>query len=166
MSATAVMEALSKLSPEDLREIQNRASFLLDPTSAPASPRQPKPLDKDIQQAYAVMKEVLEKCGESVPPVRVLLRDRRVGPALRSAAEVLGALLRDFKATHPAERFKVLRLVVGLSAQDLNARNVLTTLRLAQRLRYADRTVDRHFPGYRASGLLPMILSKVPGDEV
>lgn len=162
MSATAVIDALSKLKPEELREIHTRASFLLDPTAAVAAPRQQKPIDRDLQHAYAVIKEVLEKYGETVPPVRVLLKSRRIGPALRSAAEVLGALLRDFKADRDAERFKVLRLIVGLSARDLNERSVLTTLRLAQRLRYADRTVERHFPGYRAAGLLPIILSRVP----
>lgn len=164
MAATEVMESLATMSPDDLKQVVGRATHLLGgSTQAPTSDRALARMDDDMRLLWAEMASVLKRVGD-VPPLSVILRGRK-GQILREASAAVFTLLVDgFNVTHPAERVKAVRLIVGLTAQDLNRRGALTPFRLAQRLRTAERTVDRHFPGYRASKLLGLIVKQVRGD--
>src|SRR4051794_107908 len=110
------------------------------------------------------MESVLSRVGQ-VPPLSVLLRNRRMGNVLRQALSAVQELVRDeFKAKGRAEKVKVIRLLVRLTAMELAKRDALNPLRLCLRLRECERTVDRHFPGYRVSGLLPLLVQQRKPD--
>lgn len=163
----AVMDELATMDPDQLRQLVTRASYLLDPTgTAPAvasAPSKRRVRNPDEGLLWTECERVLSKAGK-VPPLSVVRRMPQGAAALREAVQaVFETVQHDFKTEHRAERIKVVRLLVGLTAQDLAERGKLVPLRLLQRLRYCERTVDRHFPGYRASGLLHIVLSHVKG---
>lgn len=158
----ALLEELGTLDESQLREVVSRASFLLDPTAKANAPaRAAKPLDKDVDLVWTGASAALSRAGNA-PPLSVVLRNKRLRGLLETATEKVMALVRDgFKVEHRAERVKVVRLLVGLTVADLARRDALNTLRLLQRLHYVERTVDRHFPGYRTSHLLSLVVQQV-----
>jgi hypothetical protein len=161
-----VIERLPQMSEDELRDLATRVSYLLDPaakitTVKPSSRRHRKP-DENLQLLWDEMKYVLDKACGTMPPLPVFMRQRQMAGTMRAASEAIVRMVQDvFKTNHRAERVKVVRLIVGLTADDLDRRGSLTPLRLAQRLRRAEQTLDRHFPGYRQSGMLPMVLKQV-----
>jgi hypothetical protein len=169
MATAEIMDVLATKTPDELREIAARTAYLLDPTArqtaAPAAAPRKVVGEEDpiLKLLWQHLEPVLRRAtGEDVPPLRVILGKRVMGAALRDSAVVIQRLLKEaFKAKQPAEKNKVMRLIVGLTAQDLAERGKLHPIRLCQRLRYAERTLDRHFPGYRESNLLPMVLHGV-----
>jgi hypothetical protein len=149
-----VLQTLAQLSPDELRNVQARVGFLLGADSPAAL----EPSDEDqVHEAIAV---VLRKCGVlNTPPLGVIRRQRHYKQFVEGAGELLRFTEEQVRPGSRMERVKALRILVRMIANWLrDAGRPLSHMTISRSLKRVADISDQRFPGYVASGLMPVIL--------
>jgi hypothetical protein len=165
-----IADTLAGRSEAELREIATRCQFLLgnvaNTTDGDSATKPAKAGSKDdqeaLQTAWDAFCQALQASEGSKPlPLSLTLRSR-YGGQFRKVAKAIDRLIReDFRCKLPVERVKVARLLVGLAASEMEKQGLTVSIKtLCDRLKNPNAVIDRAFPGYRASGLLPMIVKR------
>lgn len=152
--AERIFDDLRRLPKEDLRQVVLRAQAL-DPGNVGAC-------EADEELVWAELGPLLNRAGHHVPDkVDVVMRKLpKVSKALRASAPIVASYVREhFQPRDRIATRRALRLVLSLVLRRLSGiRGDAAAVRITQELKYVDGYVEREFPGYAASGLLPMVL--------
>lgn len=141
----ATLPDLSSLSREQIREIRARADFMLGAEES----------TDGCAEVYAAL---VEAAGPACPPLHAARRSKH-WPAFSRSAPALLAFAAEFKPRNRAERRAALMICVEVFSDWLAERRIpVYWSTLASGLDKVPGLVDRAFPGYRASGMLPAIL--------
>lgn len=111
----------------------------------------------DVERYQQLVHELIcKELGERVAPPQRLAHYSKFKANVGWLADFIR---RHFKPTRRNEWLAGFRLAVTQSARALRvAQAPLTHKTLSLKLRYFNDVVDRQFPGYRESGLLPYLL--------
>lgn len=157
MSAKAadILGQLTALPPGELRKLRAAIDTL------PGAEAGPGVSEGDEELVWSEASALLRKVGLSLP------RPYNTGSAKfyrRNVPVLMGYVREQFDPGHRAELVKAVRQVLELVVADLKGRGKLTgeptvALRIfCHALKFAPVYVERAFPGYAASGLLPLVL--------
>lgn len=149
-----MIEKLPEMSRQQLLELHTRAAFLLGQSAETA----PKANDKDLQTVCAAMNHAM---GANIP-LAVLLKSNAGSSFKRGAITMLEFARNELKAKTRMDEIRALRLLFRYILKDLaeafNGPIPATPRTLSARMERVAETVDKHFPAYRAAGLLPVLL--------
>jgi len=161
-----ILESLGTLTPAQQREAHARLSFLLNPTGKAntddVEPR--KHDDEDEQMVLSELHGILAAAGDTRKiPLSVLLKINTTGQAFKRGVKVLCIFVRqNFKPAKKVDKLKAIRILLRCIAKDLNQRSVpICPKTVSQAMERIANVVDRQFPSYMESGLLPAVL-KMP----
>lgn len=160
MKARDVTKSLATMSPEELRDLQGRLTFLLGGKTALDVPEDVP--DRDLALVFDTSKAVLRQFGcLRVPPMSVLAKTGKLGPLKKGAPAVLDYAETFLKPKGRNERAKAVHFLLEIAARRLRERNLpVTPKTLFESLPNIHASVDRCFPGYQASGLLAMVFRR------
>lgn len=165
-STGGLMEMLSTLPADQLREFHARASFLLGQRSSTGTVDAARTGcgntdDTDARLVYEQIGAALKRCRVSVLPYPVAQRSAPWFLDYRKGS----ALLLDYVREHMKPRDRValtaaVRLVVDVLVRAVgrSKRPGLSFRRMAYELSWTPERMDDAFPGYRQSGLLSVLL--------
>jgi hypothetical protein len=146
-----LIEELSQLSEKELKEVQKLSSLLLqgDGTSTREG--------KDEEMVHdAICSELSERI-----PYRILPRASHYKEFKAKASELAEWVRENLEPKTKLERKKGLSILIRILCRWLRDCNVpLSHRALTRNLQKVPGLVDREFPGYLESGLLPIVLSK------
>jgi hypothetical protein len=151
---------LTKLPQDKLRDLVNRAQFLLDPAGrGDDKPAEGRDADQDL--VVTELEAVLAGRGFRKLPLPVLLKSS-AGKFFRRGVKTTMVYIREsFKPTCKAEVVKVVRLILRCIVRDLNRRSIpVCPKTICQGLERVQTVVERSYPGYATAGLLPVVLKR------
>lgn len=152
-----IIDRLADLSPEQLREINARSSFLLNPSGSEDGEKEDK--DHDLEMVGKEFAGILSANGDKrAIPIPILLKTRAGKPFRKGSKLLLSFIREEFDTKQKVEVIKVVRTLLRLMAKDLQSMGrPISPMTLARQMEMVGQVVDRHFPGYRANGMLPII---------
>jgi len=151
-----VLEQLSTLPPEKLREAAARIQFLQNPTGA--APTVAVGTSDDAEMVAKVLSQLL---GRFVPVSVLNTATRgRFMVGVNTMMEFIRKELRPGRAR--VQTVRAIKLLCGMIVKDLRKRRIPVTPRtVAHGMTEVAMVVDRHLPGYGPAGLLKLVL--LPG---
>lgn len=167
MSGAALLSTLATLTPADLREAQARINVLLGAGSASdVAVKHPGPAEALLHDAMAAT--LAEHGCKRVPPLNVVLKFPHAGEFRKAAAAVAEFTDLYLSPRTRLDKAKAAGLLAVFAARSITAgaaysRRPLSHRTLCQALARCEEVVDNAFPGYKAAGLLPMLLKRQRG---
>ena len=151
-----VLEQLSSLTSDQLREVASRASLLLS-AQTPSVAKQ----TGDEELVFSVVSDLFKDRGLSEAPFRVIAKQSYF-PKYRESVASLGKYIDRFiKPKTRVERRKVVLILVRMLIRWMTEASVPVSYKtVALNLSKVPDLVDRQFPGYRQSGLLPILVKQ------
>lgn len=142
-------EDLASLSQTQLRELVTRASALLD-----------RPQDDSATGlVHDALDGIFRKRGEKLPPMSVIKKLPHYGSFRDGSTALLEYIDTYLKPSTRVERLKAVNVLLAMLIRWLERREIPISHRaVSQSLSRVASIVDKQFPGYRQSGLLPMIV--------
>lgn len=160
MSAREILDNLGQLTPAQLREVQARTTALLGGTQA----RQEAPTgDRDEVRLHAALEALGGVQGlRKVPPLGVL-RKGPLGRSFREGSQTIAAYILDvWGKQRELKKRKLTDLLLGILLDWILSGPAPVSLKaLVENLHQVPALMDEAFPGYKASGLLPLVLERV-----
>lgn len=149
MSSQAIISQLAELSPKELKELAARANFLLGTDDSPE--------DEDLVHRQIV--QVLRDYGVlSTPPLKKLPHYSQFKKGVVDLLEYVEAY---FAPKKKIDKIKVVMILVKMLARQIKREEIPVSHRtISQALNRVGSIVELQFPGYRESGLLPMLIAK------
>jgi len=154
-----IENGLAELSTEELRRVRARIDFLTRGTSSSALP---SASSREEELVWDHLRHVVGRCrGKKLPPLSVY---RRANPSFEftERVEALMSFIRTFcKPATTTEEGQFVFLFLRVLSRDLQRRGLpVGPKTLVQSFDRIGDVVDIGFPGYRESGLLPMLVRK------
>lgn len=147
---------LPSMSQDQLREIVARATALLKPADRNRT---------DEQDLYSALTTELTSQGISLPHYAIAMKSPAGPTFLRGASVVSSFVAEHIEPTTKAHRILAYRRFMKMLARWMVTCGIPVTLKnVAQNLDKVPAIVQRQFPGYLESGLLPMVLRAAPAD--
>lgn len=155
-----IVSQLDSLSPEEIKQVKARTSFLLDHMKS----------DNNNADDFAkrtfyddLAKELRERGVESVPPY-VAFRRSGYGRRLDNAYEHISSFIDwHMPRLKRTEHRRALRVLAGVIAQIARMHKVpLSMVALLNCCENVHEYVDEAFPGYIESGMLPIVVGVTP----
>lgn len=114
--------------------------------------------DHRVGLVYDELGDYLKRKSRTVPPFGKYRKRAEFGAFAASAVRFLGYIDRHFKPETEAERMKIGYVIFDVLARRLELEGTpVGLLPMARQLGRVPEVVDLAFPGYRVSGLLPLI---------
>jgi hypothetical protein len=153
-----VIEALPNLPPEKLRDVLQRAKYLLDSSGGGIV----EPVEHGMDDQRLVLDAMALVAGNRNPGVSTIMRTKQGKVFSAGVARCMKLVRAEFGALRKVETIKIVRVLVGCVAGDLSRRGVPVCLRtLCAGLNEIEEHVDLNFPGYRRAGLLRFVVGRV-----
>lgn len=156
-----IIDELTELSPEQLREVVSRATFLMNPSGkAVLLGKGRKLVDGDQRMVLDEVDKLL--AGRSGYRSAAVMARTKTGKGFARGSEALMAFIRsDFGKLTVLEIRSVLRVLLRCMAQEISRTGAPVCARtLALQMENVTETVDRAFPSYRQCGLLPFVVKR------
>ena len=154
MESQDVLEALKKMPLTDLRKVSAQATHLLTKGVLNTSP-----LERDVYESIC---DALKLEGvSSLPPFTVFARTNTFASFRRGVILFLEYIEQYCKPKKRLERMKIIHVFLRMLVRRLRRDGVpLSSKTMASALLRVENIVEDQFPGYRESGLLPILLKK------
>lgn len=148
-----VFDALGSMSPEELRKVRARVAFLLDGVDDAGS------ADSGAErEVYDAIRAALEARGASFASFAAFTKTAGYKTFRQEAPRIVDYVKKNFKVSRKNERVRVLFLLSELLLAWFDeARLVPGPRTICQQIGKIPVIVERAFPGYRESGLLPIV---------
>lgn len=161
--ADDIIEGLADLPQEKLRDVMQRASFLLDPSGRGTSaPTDEEKITADQRLVLSELETIL--AGRSNFRQRIPLKVlQKVGKGVfaRGVENLMGLIRADFGNIKRVETVKVIRVLLGCMATDVARKGGPLGLQaMCHAMVNVTYHVDKNFPGYRRAGLLRFVVGR------
>lgn len=154
-----LMAKVPILSREDRAKLR-AAMSALDGATATATVEDSKKLDTDAQVVWDVLSAELHAMGIHCPPLGVFKRTRDYSTFLKAVPVVAAFVRQGFRVKTRASFRRAVRIGVRVVIRTVGKydRVTLCLRSVVGNLQRMDGMVEHQFPGYRESGLLPILL--------
>lgn len=160
---SALLEKLHTLTPAELRELQGRAAVLLGQAGTSEAAVEGEPSLADLELVHAKIVEALTAFGETRKPPFAMLRNARHYASFLQGVPIVTAYVAEaLRPKNRAERAKAIGLVIRVIARRIarGGRVPVCHRTISEDLSRCSDILQTAFPGYMASGLLPVLLQR------
>jgi hypothetical protein len=156
-NANTIIEQLTSLPKSELAKVRASMNLL-----APAGGNAAKQAKAETDEALVLgqLAAVLRRHGEQSPPLPVILKTKDA-KCFKDGCAVLAAYARThLRPDNRAEMLQALRVLLDVLVRYIVSRERPVTFRTACRhLGTIAAAVEQEFPGYRAAGMLTVVLN-------
>lgn len=151
-----VISEIATLPPDKLREVTARIALL----SGKAQELSPSS-SGDVALVYAeLVLQINRRTGQKCPPLNAILKTRYGDPIKEGSALLIQYAKENLRPKGRGGMIQAIRLLVNLILRQVQKEGKvrLSVGPVSYQLKRIGEIVDQQFPGYLASGLLPIVL--------
>lgn len=154
MLAAEMISNLERLSPAELRDLAARATFL-------ASTGGSSTADEALPLVFSQVQQILKDAGVETPPLKVVKAQGYYKALLEGSDTLIQYINANLHPESRGEKIKGVQVLLRMLVRWLENCGIPVSVgTVARNLSKVPSLVEKEFPGYRESGLLPIILKR------